>query len=62
MLSDQSMQPSVGIRHSMFGLSACSCTASPDQPITATALPLVRSLAVVVAGEAADLARFGGAA
>ena len=43
MLSDQRMQPSVGIRHSMFGLSAWSWTASPDQPITATALPLVRS-------------------
>ena len=34
----------VGIRHSMSGFSICSWTASPDQPITATALPLVRSV------------------
>ena len=45
MLSDHSMQPSSGIRNSMFGSSACSWTASPDQPITATASPEARSRA-----------------
>ena len=45
MLSVHSMQPSSGIRHSMFGLSAWSWTASPDQPIAATTSPRVRSSA-----------------
>ena len=45
MLSEKIMQPSLGITNLMFGLSAWSCTASPDQPITASTSPLVRSRA-----------------
>ena len=41
MLSDHSVQPSVGIRHSAFSFSISE--ASPDQPIAATMLPAVRS-------------------
>ena len=41
MLSDQSTQPSVGIRHSAFGFPMIE--ASPDQPIAATMLPAFSS-------------------
>ena len=39
MLVDQSIRPSLGITNSMSGLSGCSCTASPDQPIATQLSP-----------------------
>ena len=45
MLSEKSVQPSVGIRNWMSGLSAWSWTASPDQPMIAAASPFARSRA-----------------
>ena len=58
MLSDQRMQPSVGIRQSTSSLSISSM--SPDQPIDGDHVAVGQVLDVVVAGEAAKLTRVDG--
>ena len=44
MLSVHSMPPLSGSTNSMLGLSALSCTASPDQPMITTESPFGMSL------------------